>query len=499
MTVAPPAIRRSPLPPDEGSIAALAGSFQRLLQRFTGPLLLILLLPALLIGAQHPERLLLYLVAVAPVAFLVLLSGRQSLGSLPVFALYLAIQALSFASPLLAAEINADRRVLIDSTLLDSCLVPLSLWFAALWLGWRFTPLAWGRRPPAPLLSQALRRPGTLPHWSLALASGLQGWISSPLYWDLLGPLAQGVLTPLRTLIALAGITGAFTGAYAWARGQLPRRGLWLILLLVPLLSSLSSLLLSSLQGMVFAALLGLWLGRARAALSITLASLLLLSFLNTGKYALRELYWAQGAPLPSNPIQLAQEWTAASLQALTNPAHNNRSNLFTDRFNNLQNLLYVQQQLLAGTPTLDGESLRVIPQVLLPRIFNSEKVRSQQGQVLLNLHFGRQRSLEDTEKAYIAWGFLAEGVGNFGSVAGPILMGIATGSLLRITENLGRGQWILSTPGLLSLALTLFWFTSYEMAASTFAAAAFQIVVVVLFVGWWFGRRPTRSARRFP
>jgi O-antigen/teichoic acid export membrane protein len=71
--------------------------------------------------------------------------------------------------------------------------------------------------------------------------------------------------------------------------------------------------------------------------------------------------------------------------------------------------------------------------------------------------------------------------------------MGLATGVLLRFTENLGRGQQILSTPGLLSLALMVFWLTTYEMAASTFAAAVFQIVVVVLLVGWWFGRQPTR------
>jgi hypothetical protein len=115
---------------------------------------------------------------------------------------------------------------------------------------------------------------------------------------------------------------------------------------------------------------------------------------------------------------------------------------------------------------------------------------------VLLNLHFGRQRSVADTEKAYIAWGFLSEGVANFGSVAGPLVMGVATGCLLRITENLGRGQVILSSPGLLSLMLSLFWLTSYEMAASTFVAAAFQIIVMVLLVGWWFGRRQTMAAR---
>jgi hypothetical protein len=72
--------------------------------------------------------------------------------------------------------------------------------------------------------------------------------------------------------------------------------------------------------------------------------------------------------------------------------------------------------------------------------------------------------------------------------------MGLVTGGLLRITENLGRGQFLLSTPGFLSLALMLFWLTTYEMAASTFVAAVFQMVVVVVAVGWWFGRRVGRA-----
>jgi hypothetical protein len=267
-----------------------------------------------------------------------------------------------------------------------------------------------------------------------------------------------------------------------------------LVLLGVPLAASLGSLLLSSLQGIIFAALLGLWLGRSRQALAITLAGLALINFLNVGKPAIRAIYWDQGAPLLSNPVVFLQEWALASLEAIGQADDGGPSNLFTDRFNNLQNLLYVQHELRAGTPTLDGDSLSVIPQVLLPRFLNSNKVRSQEGQVLLNLHFGRQLSVEDTENAYIAWGFLAEGVGNYGSTLGPVLMGLATGVLLRITENIGRGQLILSTPGLLSLALTVFWLTTYEMAASTFAAAVLQIVVVVALVGWWFGRQ---SARR--
>ena len=477
------------------SIADLALAWRRLLRRFLPLLAAVAAGLALLLLLNNPERLPLYFVSVGAGYAILVASSAGSPAVLPVFPLYVLLQALSFASPLFAREIRADWRVLITEELLASCVLPLLLWFLALWLGWSFTPLGLGRMRPRRPLTDALRNPGFLPHWSLAFAAGLQLLLGSPLYWQLPGGLAIGLLTPLRTLIGLAGIAGAFTGTYAWAQGRLPSRVVWLVLLAVPIAASLSSFMLSSLQGIIFAALLGLWLGRSRQALAITLVGIVFIGFLHTGKAAIREIYWSQGASMPSNPVVLLQEWVESSLASVgRQDGEDGPSNLFTDRFNNLQNLLYVQQELLAGTPALGGGSLSAIPEALVPRFLNPSKGRSQEGQVRLNLHFGRQRSLEDTKNTYIAWGFLAEGVGNFGIIFGPLLMGIATGCLLRITENLGRGQLIISTPGLLSLALTLFWLTTYEMAASTFAAAVFQIVVVVLLVGWWFG---SQSASR--
>ena len=478
------------------SIAYLALAWSRLLRRFLPLLAAVAAGLALLLLLNNPERLPIYLVAVGGGFAILAASSAGSPAVLPVFPLYVLLQALSFASPLFAREIRADWRVSITDELLASCVLPLLLWFLALWLGWSFTPLGLGRMRPRRPLTAALRNPGFLPHWCLAFAAGLQLLLSSPLFGQLPVTLAVGLLAPLRALINLAGIAGAFTGAYAWAQGRLPSRVVWLALLAVPIAGSLSSFLLSSLQGIIFAALLGLWLGRSRQALAITLAGLLFIGFLHTGKAAIREIYWSEGASMPSNPVVLLQEWVVASLASVGEAGEAGPSNLFTDRFNNLQNLLYVQQELLAGTPALGGGSLSAIPEALVPRFLNPSKGRSQEGQVRLNLHFGRQRSFEDTEKVYIAWGFLAEGVGNFGSIFGPLLMGIVTGCLLRITENLGRGQLIISTPGLLSLALTLFWLTSYEMAASTFAAAVFQMVVVVLLVGWWFGNQSARRSQ---
>lgn len=480
----------------EALVSDLAVTFQRLLIRLLPWITALLALLALGMLFNTPERLPVYLAAAGPALVVIHLYARSQPSGLPIFPLYVAIQALAFCSPLLAPKIAADWRVDVTPELLSRCALPLLLWFTALWIGWKLTPGAWGTRREASVISMALANPSGLPHWSLLIVLALQLLISSHLFLHLPESIARGVMNPIQTVIGLASITGAFTGAYAWSRGRLPYPLVWLVLLLTSVGIALTSLLISSLQSIFIASILGIWLGRSRQALPITLAALLLLGLLQAGKGAVRNLYWGEGAAaLPTNPIALVQEWLVISLDASINPGTEESANLFTERFNNLQNLLYVEQEMASGTSTLQGESLFVIPQVLLPRIFNPEKVRSHEGQVLLNLHFGRQRSREDTEKAYIAWGLLAEGVGNFGTLAGPLLMGVTNGCLVRISENLGRRQAILSVPGLLSLALMFLWLGSYEMVASTLAAAAMQLILVVLFLGWWF--RSLASARR--
>jgi hypothetical protein len=409
--------------------------------------------------------------------------------TLPIFPAFLTLQALSFISPLLGLEITVDQRLEMTSELLNATVFPLLFWFVFMIIGWTLTPknLFSGRKLAKPL-SNALKSPGYMPHAALVFMIALQAFLGSQAYWSILGRYAFPLLAPLRAFVTLAGLAGGFVGAYCWSRGRLKDNLVWLLLLITPILQAMRSLLLSSIQGILFASLLGMWLGRSRKAVAITISVLLFLSFINSGKVVMREKYWGEGISPPINPIVLIQEWIEGSLEAREDE-EKRAQDLFTQRYNNLQNLLYVEQQLASGIPPMGGLSLSVIPQVLVPRILNPDKIRSQEGQVLLNLYFGRQRSREDTTTAYIAWGMLAEAVGNFGRFIGPLAMGLLTGSLLRITENIGRGQLLLSTPGLISLALGLLWLTAYEMVYSTFSASAFQIIIAVSFVGWWFTR----------
>ena len=494
-SAAPP--RLAPIPAADASIPAVTAIARYWLRRFSFPLRAGFVLVGLWILVQYPDRSPVFLASALPAALILFQVLPSYHATLPVFPAFLALQALSFTGPLLNPDLATDWRVQLSANLLSATGLPLLLWFLALWLGWRLTPVrALARRTLAMPLSNALQAPGSLPHLALVLMILLQAFLNSPLYWQVLGGLAKGLVAPMRAVIGLVGLSGAFVGAYCWSRGRLRDSLLWLVLFIVPVLQSMRSLLLSSLQGILFAALLGMWLGRARRALAITIAIILFLSFINSGKVQLREKYWGRGAQLPANPIALVQEWVRASIETRTNPDDQSQD-LFTQRFNNLQSLLYVEQQLQSGTPTLQGASYSVIPEVLVPRLLNPNKVRSQEGQVLLNLHFSRQRNRESTERTYIAWGMLAESVGNFGRVLGPITVGLLTGCLLRLTENIGRGQHLLSTPGLLSLALGLLWLSAYEMVYSTFSAAAFQVTAAVLLMGWWFGPRSRKATSR--
>ena len=211
----------------------------------------------------------------------------------------------------------------------------------------------------------------------------------------------------------------------------------------------------------------------------ITLALVVLLAFLHPGKAAMRDKYWGSTLPRPSPP-ELFVEWIGTSYDAAFTPQISKESQGLDKRLANLAMLIFVRVQQERGIPQLDGATYSIIPQVITPRFLSPEKIRSQEGQVQLNLHYGRQRSREETEHTYIAWNMLSESVGNFGPWFGPLSIGIGFGIATRMVELLGWGQDLLSKPGLESLVLGVLLIGSYEMVASTLSAAMVQAFLMI-------------------
>lgn len=442
------------------------------------------------ITLAHPERLFPYLAVVVPLALTLSLWSRQPSASLPILPAYLLMQALVYASPLLAQELTPDstmRAITVEH--LQQVTPDLFLWFIAIPLGWWMVPARLGQLRPASAFAAALDRIGAMPALLVSAVLLINLYISSDLYWAMLGFEGNFLLSPLRTLSSVLLMVGSFTGAYAWGRHRLRQSLMWLLMMLLLAVEGLSSLLLSVIQLQAIATMAGLWLGRSRKLMPFTLCLVLLVSLLQAGKVDIRERYWNTASYRPP-PFVLIQEWIEVSL----NPTKTSGS-LFGQRLNGLSNLVFVEDALQRGRPTLDGATFALIPQALTPRIVDPRKGRSHEGQVLLNLHFGRQRTRLDTERAYIAWGLLPESIGNYGSETGPLLVGLIAGALIRLSENIGRGQLLLSTPGLASVTLLFAWVIAYESAASTFVASVFQNMVVVVLLGWWLvGRRRATS-----
>lgn len=375
----------------------------------------------------------------------------------------------------------------------DLVTLPLLLWQPMIILGWLLVPRNWFQRRPQRSLIDLGASQHYLPHLLLLLSLSLYLILSSPLTPDIIGDSSfTAIRSVLFSTLTILVLPAGFIGAYRWSRGQLRDPIVFWVIATIFFWAYILSLLLSSAQGLVLSILLGLWIGRSRHALLISISLLLLVSFLHVGKAVMREKYWSESAAKPSPP-QLLYEWYQSSMYQLMLPSTDAaKSASLQVRTSNVGMLLYAQLQLQRGTPALMGQTYALIPQVLVPRILNPDKVRSQEGQVVLNLHFGRQLSRRDTEKTYIAWGLLPESVGNYGPSLGPCIAGLCVGILCRCIELVGFDQDLLSRPGLESLIAGILLIASYEMVSTTLAAALFQSLVIIELTTFWFvARRP--------
>lgn len=325
---------------------------------------------------------------------------------------------------------------------------------------------------------------------------------------SLLIPLITGVSSGGFFLVAL------FVGAKETSRSQ---QTMFWSLLAVSVAISASSFLLSAAVTMIAAVLIGLFWGSGRVPWRFIVIVILLLSFLNLGKFTMRGRYWQfdeDGPTVASYGFadipRIYTEWVQASLEVLVEekepvgshlrniPTASSRQSLL-ERINNLQNLLFVIQAMqVYRLDPLGGDSYAVIPPLLVPRIMWPDKPRSHIGQVMLNVHFGRQ-DLNSTYKTYVAWGLLPEAYGNFGKTFGSVILGGFLGFFFAWLENLSARKLLLSLEGFVSFALLIGLANSFEMVASVLVTMLFQSIVPIILGSMPFLHRmvPKRPEER--
>ncbi len=322
--------------------------------------------------------------------------------------------------------------------------------------------------------------------------------------------LPSGSHSILVAATAAASACGFFLLSMIAGSGEMTgvSRALFWALMAANCLISASSLLLSSALVVISSVVIGLFWSTGRIPWRFILLIAVIVSFFNTGKYAMRGRYWQSiedEAPPAFSLLEMPSfyaEWTRAGFESLSggkseeyeaitkkDPTKKGEQTLL-DRLNNIQNILYVidATETWRITP-LNGATYTLIPPLLIPRFLWADKPRTHEGQVKLNVHFGRQQ-LESTLKTYVAWGLLAEAYGNFGAVKGVIFLGIVMGVFFACAENYTCRKPLLSIEGFVAFAIFLGLANSYEAVASVMITSIFQSLFPVIAACAPFVRR---------
>lgn len=388
-------------------------------------------------------------------------------------------------------------------------------------LAWRFAQnqIRWGShsahaiRDMSQESGKGLARIGLL---LIAVVTGYNLGESSGLLGSFLRSLPAGTQPVIAALTKASSIIGYFlVGLYIGSKPK--QKGIaaiyWLSFSINAFLGA-ASLLLSSASILVAACVIGLFWGSGRMPWRFLAVMGVVLSFFHIGKADMRRIHWTDESyatvsleNLPSFFTKWAEiSWDIINVtDSLSNvDVETEDSDSMVNRVNNLQNLVYAIDAIdERGIAPLRGDTYKMVPSLLIPRIFWPDKPRAHAGQVMLNVHFGRQ-TLEATFRTYVAWGILPEAYGNFGRFWGSIILGITLGIMFAWLEKKSAPKPLMSTEGLLSIVLFAGFAISYEMVASVLVSSIFQSILItaaamIPFVSRQYMKQETPQSRVMP
>ncbi|WP_404786648.1 hypothetical protein [Altericista sp. CCNU0014] len=275
-----------------------------------------------------------------------------------------------------------------------------------------------------------------------------------------------------------------FTLAYRAGSDELSSnqtRLFWVLIILHMIVSAAGLLLVGAMVTFLTVAI-AFSIGRKKPPTSFIVFTLVCLILLHGGKGDMRAKYWVYGPGAIIQPWQYPAwyaEWADYSLTRL-NPSADRSSEVtsyakrqsFAERSSVIHLLLLAQTKTPESVPYLSGETYAIVPQLLIPRIFDANKIRSHEGTYILNIHYGLQRR-QDTYNTTIGWGLLNEAYanfGNFGCAGLAIVLGIAYGKTTRWSINAP----LLSAQSLFAILMITFSFQT-EWSAGVYVAALFQ------------------------
>lgn len=420
--------------------------------------------------------------AAALLPSLLWLNGRVK--GLPLFPVFAATYIYAFALPLLyehpiVAMFPPDVQLTGALTVAGFLLLGTAVWHQV-------------SKPPTAPLRRCLVLNATRADifFLLALGGGaalnvatLGGWVE----------FSSGVSSIIRASALALQALAAFALSFRQGSGALApeKRVVFCLLLGALIVSTLPGLLLINAMSITVIAIFGYTLGAGRLPWRVAFAAILLFAFLHAGKGAMREIYWNEDEEPPIQPADyptfLAQWVQISARDWFGDVTESEEHQSLIQRASLMQLLLYVQTMTPDSLPYLNGQTYAILPTLLIPRVFNEEKIASHEGTYLLNIYYGFQ-TREDTSRTTIGFGLLNEAYANFGY---PGIAGLAVimGGFYALVARWARGSPVLSFRSLFAAIVASYAFQS-EYASGVYVSALFQSTVALCGVAILFMRR---------
>ncbi len=314
---------------------------------------------------------------------------------------------------------------------------------------------------------------GTL--WELSM---LGGWLSS--FGDFI-PLFRSVASGC-SVIGIMGLSHKL-GQPEWPTTH---RVMFISMFAFYLMATTASLFLVGGLAAFAAAVLGFTMARNRVPWLALILGGTIFGVLHLGKEHMRLIYWTPNAPPAPTVLDFPEyfgKWINHGIDRLEE-----REDPLSSEFQSSRTLvgraslfhMFLLTYTRAGdtVPFLYGETYKIIPALLVPRVFWPDKPRSHEGTYLLNIEYGLQER-EATLATTIGWGTFNEAWANFGGF-GLLLLAWFNARVLGTVEKLSRGAPIHSLRAFLGFSFCMFSLNT-EAAMSIFITASFQASVALL------------------
>ena len=175
-------------------------------------------------------------------------------------------------------------------------------------------------------------------------------------------------------------------------------------------------------------------------------------------------------------------KWINYGLVEFTAPPREDESWTLSQRISMVPLLLKVQAETPDKYPFMNGATYEVIPQLLIPRLLNANKLTAHEGSHRLSIYYGLL-TREGTETTTIAWGPLIEAYANFGMM-GVVGLALVVGMVNGAVAKAAAGVPIVSLRMLVAIVFTAL-ALQVEWTAGVYASALFQALVIICAAGF--------------